>query len=209
MKKTLIILITFTLTQFTYGQTMDELMKMWNSETVRIGDQTKSDIDSMVINIKSDEKSLISSHYTNGTLKVYRQSESISKMVKTYKHNDTAFTENYYFDGQWPVYVEITHTMRKLPEKFYFDKTNLMLCIDSKSDELTIENEKCSDWWLKLLENMEKLKFIANSDQKQINEDEVKLPDPIPMTKEDSLKMVQLKVQFDELTKTLPDSLKK
>tara|TARA_R110000868_G_scaffold304437_14_gene565190 strand:- start:33791 stop:34420 length:630 start_codon:yes stop_codon:yes gene_type:complete len=209
MKKALIILLTVFLTQLTFGQSMDELLKMWNSETVRIGDSEKERIDSEIKDLKPIEKVLISTSYSNGKLKIYSHNQSIRKLDKTYTLSDTTFSESYYFMGRWPLYVEIEHSNQKSPDKFYFDKTNLMLWIDSNQDEFTVENEKCSKWWWNLAESMDKLMMIANSESGQVNEDEIKLPDPPPMSKEDSLKMIELKKQFDELMKTVPDSLKK
>lgn len=209
MKKTLIILLTVFLTQLTFGQSMDELMKMWNSEIVRIGDREKDKIDLKIQGLNPVEKKLLSSQYSNGILMIYRQNEAIRKLVKTYTRTDTTFTESYYFLGRWPLYVEISHSKQKSLDKFYFDKTNLMLWIDANQNEYTVENDKCSQWWRKLAESMDKLNMAANSEKKQVNEDKFKLPEPPPMTKEDSLKMIELKKQFEELIKTVPDSLKK
>lgn len=209
MKKTLIIFSALFLTQLTFGQSTDELTKMWNSEIVRIGDREKDKIDSEIQDLKPVEKELVSSRYSKGTLKIYRRTESIKKFVKTYSKLDTTFTESYYFLGRWPLYVEINHSKQKSPDKFYFDKTNLMLCINANQDEYTVENDTCSQWWWKLLESIDKIKIAANSEAEQVNEDEIKLPEPPPMTKEDSLRLIKLKKQFDELMKTVPDSLKK
>ena len=209
MKKTLIVLLTVFLTQLTFGQSMEELMKMWNSEIVRIGDREKEQIDSEIRDLKPVNKKLMSSHYSEGTLEVYREDESIRKLIKTYTRSDTTFTESYYFLGRWPLYVEISNSKQMLPDKFYFDKTNLMLWIDTNQEEYTVENEKCSKWWWQLAESMDKLIMAANSETKQVDEDEINLPEPPPMTEEDSLKMIELKNQFDQLMKTVPDSLKR
>jgi hypothetical protein len=209
MKKTFIILLTVFLTQLTFGQSMGEFMKMWNSEVVRVGDREKDKIDSEIKGLNPVKKKLLSSQYSNGTLTIYRQNKAIRKLVKTYTRTDTTYTESYYFLGRWPLYVEISHSKQKSLDKFYFDKTNLMLWIDANQNEYTVENDKCSQWWRKLAESMDKLNIAANSEKKQVSEDKIKLPEPPPMTKEDSLKMIELKKQFEVLMKTIPDTLKK
>lgn len=209
MKKTLILLITVFLTQVTFGQSSDELMKMWNSEIVKIGDREKYSIDSEIKDINPVEKVLLSTLYSEGNLKIFRQSQSNRKLVKTYMRNDTTFTERYYFMGRWSLYAEIEHSYQKTPDKFYFDKTNLMLWIDSNLNEYTIENDKANDWWWKLLESLDKLMIAADSEKKQVNEDQIKLPEIPPMSKKDSLQLIELKKQFEGLMKTIPDSLKK
>lgn len=209
MKKTLIVLLTVFITQLSFGQSMDELMKTWNSEIVRIGDREKEKIDIEILDLSLVDKELLSTHYSKGTLKIYRQNESIRKLVKTYTRTDTTFTESYYFLGRWPLYVEISHSKQRLPDKFYFDKSNLMLWIDVNQNEYTVENDKSSQWWWKLAESIDKLTLAANSKEKTINEDKIKFTEPQPMTKEDSLQIIELKKQFDQLMKTVPDSLKK
>lgn len=209
MKKTLILLITVFLTQLTFAQSRDELMKMWNSEIVKIGDREKDRIDSEIKDINPVEKVLLSTLYSEGKLKIFRQSQSIRKLVKTYMRHDTTFTEKYYFMGRWPLYAEIEYSYQETPDKFYFDKTNLMLWIDSDLNEYTVENDKANDWWWKLLESMDRLMIAADSEKKQVNEDQIKLPELPPMSKKDSLQLIELKKQFDGLMKTIPDSLKK
>lgn len=209
LKKTLILLITVFLTQLAFGQSSDELMKMWNSEIVKIGDREKDRIDSEIKDINPFEKVLLSTLYSKGKLKIFRQSQSIRKLVKTYMRHDTIFTERYYFMGRWPLYAEIEHSYQKTPDKFYFDKTNLMLWIDSDLNEYTIENAKANDWWWKLLESMDKLMIAADSEKKHVNEDQIKQPELPPMSKKDSLQLIELKKQFEGLMKTIPDSLKK
>ena len=209
MKKTFIILLTVFLTQLTFGQSMGEFMKMWNSEVVRVGDREKDKIDSEIKGLNPVEKKLLSSQYSNGTLTIYRQNKAIRKFVKTYTRTDTTFKESYYFLGRWPLYVEISHSKQKSLDKFYFDKTNLMLWIDANQNEYTVENDKCSQWWRKLAESMDKLNIAANSEKKQVSEDKIILPEPPPMTKEDSLKIIELKKQFEVLMKPIPDTLKK
>src|SRR5690606_274284 len=185
MKKTLILFLTIFLTKLTFGENMDELMKMWNSETVRIGDREKERINSEIKELLPVEKELLSSRHSKGNLKIYIQNESIKKLVKTYTRADTTFTESYYYLGRWPLYVEISNSKQKLPDKFYFDKTNLMLWIDPHQNEVTVENDKCNQWWWNLLESMDKLIIAANLEEKLVNEDKIKLPEPLPMTKED------------------------
>ena len=124
MKKTLLILLTVFLTQHSFGQSMDELMKMWNSEIVRIGDREKEKIDLDIQDTKPVKKELTSSYYSKGKLEAYKKSESIRKLIKSYTRSDTSFTESYYFLGRWPLYVEISNSKRAFPDKFYFDKTN-------------------------------------------------------------------------------------
>jgi hypothetical protein len=209
MKKPFIIIFTVFFTQVTSGQSMGEFMKMWNSEVVCVGDREKDKIDSEIKGLNPVEKKLLSSQYSNGTLTIYRQNKAIRKLVKTYTRSETTITESYYFHGRWPLYVEISHSKQKSLDKFYFDKTNLMLWIDTNQNEYTVENDKCSQRWRKLNESMDKLNMAANSEKKQVSEDKIKLPEQPPMTKDDSLKMIEHKKQFEVLLKIIPDTLNK
>lgn len=208
MKSLLIIFFYLFLTQLSIGQTTDELMKMWNADISRIGNENSDRIDSNLKYVTPEKIILKSSNYSNGLLKVYRQNETIVKFEKTYEKDDIQYKESYYFNGRWPVFVSVKKSTESKSNRFYFDKTNLMLCIDTKDKQMTVENETCNDWWWHLLETMDKLKMIEKMNQNSVNEDLVKLPEPPPLSKEDSLRYEQLKKQVEELLKEDADSIK-
>lgn len=208
MKKLLIITLCFFLTQLSFGQTTEELMEMWNADISRIGNENSDRIDSSLKNVTPKEIILSSSNYSDGLLKTFRQNETIVKLEKSFKIDTVQYTENYYFNGRWPVFVSTKKSSESKSNRFYFDKTNLMLWIDSDDKLLTVENEVCNDWWWHLLESMDKLKMIADMNQTSINEDLVKLPESPPMSKEDSLKFESLNKQVEELLKSDTDSIK-
>ncbi len=171
----LIVHLSFSLA---FCQSNPDVMKMWNSESVRIGNTMKDEIDSKINKAKQETKVLISNYYQNGILTIYKTNDEINKMTKAYSRDSINFKEDYYFSGRWPLYVEIKGSTSKLSNKFYFDKTNLMVWITENNEYLNVGDKNAGDKWFELLKQIDKLNLIAKMSDKTIKEDDVKLPEP-------------------------------
>jgi hypothetical protein len=82
-----------------------------------------------------------------------------------------------------------------------------MLWITENNEYLNVGDKKVGDKWFELLKQMDKLNLIAKMPDKKINEDDIKLPKPPPLSKSDSIEFQKLKEEFDKLMKE--DSLTK
>ena len=208
--KTFLLMIIFAFSSlFGYCQTAEEHKKTWDTEIVRICSRMVEDVDLGLKDTYALRKTLSSKNYKSGNLSIYKTGEIIKKITKTYSIDNIDYTENYYFSGNWPIMVIIENNISKASDKFYFDKTNLMLWITEKNEWLHVGEKNCSDRWFELLENMERLKTISKMSMTSINEDEVQLPKEKPLSKADSLELIKLRNEVTKLLQQNPDTSRK
>ncbi|HKR03155.1 MAG TPA: hypothetical protein VJY62_00860 [Bacteroidia bacterium] len=76
-----------------------------------------------------------------------------------------------------------------------------MLLITENNEYLNVGDKNAGDKWFELLKQIDKLNLIAKMTGKTIKEDDVKLPEPKPLSESDSLELQKAKEQFDKLMK--------
>lgn len=170
-------IVIFVFSHFTaYCQKDNDIMEMWNSEIENVGNRMVNEIDAELITYSSTKKIIISNNYKNGSLTFYQSKSSIIKIVRSYSIDSIQYVENYYYRGRWPIYVDRKRSTSNNSDKFYFDKTNLLLWISENNKRLNAKAKNYKKNWSTLLENMDKLSVIANLKGEIINEDEIKIP---------------------------------
>lgn len=183
-----------------FSQSNSVIMKLGNVETEKLINQMKDKINSKLDNTQSLRKNLTSAQYIRGELSVYKKGDDNVKMTKEWVVKSKSVREDYYFSNQWPLYIEIKSSDEKFPDKFYFDKTNLTLWVTKNMECLHVDNKNCADRWVSLLDQIDKLRQIADMPEQSVNEDNVQLPkrEEQPMSKADSVEFKKFRDKIEQ-----------
>jgi len=147
-----------------------ELMELIMAEIEEKGNESVERIIADSNSSNQKIKILSSKKFTNGSLTIFNNKNSSKRFLKKYTIDKTNYTEDYILLN-WPVFIKITKGNKS--EKFYFDKTNLLLWITVDGEYKNPTSEIFFDKQQELFEKLKIMNITTNMYSDEINEDEI------------------------------------
>jgi hypothetical protein len=132
-------------------------------------------MDKEIAHVNPVLKTITGKQYKNCRLLYYSKGRDLRKITLTRQVQGNNYVTDYYFSSGWPVYVEERNLSKHSTEKFYFDKSNLMLHIDARGRYLTVSDKATSRRWTAIINDIQRWQAIGKLSEKTIDADKVEL----------------------------------
>ncbi len=170
----LLLFLFLIASHFSRAQVDNDMREFFSFTTSATTKQLKM-MDKGIASVHPVPKTITGKQYKNCKLLYYSKGKDLCKITLTRQVQGNNYVTDYYFSSGWPVYVEERNLTKHSVEKFYFDKSNLMLRIDARGRYLTVSDKGTSRRWTVILDDIHRWQAIGKLSEKTIDADKVHL----------------------------------